>query len=69
MKSTTSYDVGPEPPLYTLKMENLSVYINSSVPACNETNLMHYLLSSDYSVTIPLHVSGLIVAHHQEVTM
>jgi hypothetical protein len=36
--------------------------------ACNETNLMHYL-SSVYSVTIPLHVSGLLVAHHQEVTM
>jgi hypothetical protein len=36
--------------------------------ACNETNLMHYL-SSVYSVTIPQHVSGLLVAHHQEVTM
>jgi hypothetical protein len=36
--------------------------------ACNETNLMHYL-SSVYSITIPLHVSGLLVAHHQEVTM
>jgi hypothetical protein len=39
-----------------------------SIYACNETNLMHYL-SSVYSVTIPLHVSGLLVAHHQEVTM
>jgi hypothetical protein len=29
---------------------------------------MHYL-SSVYSVTIPLHVSGLLVAHHHEVTM
>jgi hypothetical protein len=29
---------------------------------------MHYL-SSVYSVTIHLHVSGLLVAHHQEVTM
>jgi hypothetical protein len=36
--------------------------------ACNETNLMHNL-SSVYSVTIPLHVSGLLVAHHQEVKM
>jgi hypothetical protein len=36
--------------------------------AFNETNLMHYL-SSVYSVTIPLHVLGLLVAHHQEVTM
>jgi hypothetical protein len=35
---------------------------------CNETDLMHYL-SSVYSVTIPLHVSGLLVAHHQVVTM
>jgi hypothetical protein len=34
--------------------------------ACNETNLMH-CLSSVYSVTIPLRVSGFIVAHHQEV--
>jgi hypothetical protein len=34
--------------------------------ACNETNVMHYL-SSVYWVTIPLHVSGLPVAHHQEV--
>jgi hypothetical protein len=29
---------------------------------------MHYL-SSVYSVTTPLHVSGLLVAHHQEVTV
>jgi hypothetical protein len=37
--------------------------------ACyNQTNLMHYL-SSVYSVTIPLHVSGLLAAHHQEVTV
>jgi hypothetical protein len=36
--------------------------------ACNETNLMH-CLSSVYSVTAPLHVSGLLVVHHQEVTM
>jgi hypothetical protein len=36
--------------------------------ACNETSLRHYLFSI-YSVTIPQHVSGLLVAHHQEVTM
>jgi hypothetical protein len=35
--------------------------------ACNETNLMHYL-SSVYSVTTPLNVSGLL-AHHQEAAM
>jgi hypothetical protein len=29
---------------------------------------MHYL-SSVHSISIPLHVSGLLVAHHQEVTM
>jgi hypothetical protein len=32
----------------------------------NEANLMHYLFSI-YSVTVPVHVSGLLVAHHQEV--
>jgi hypothetical protein len=26
-------------------------------------------LSSVYLITLPLHVSGLLVAHHQEVTM
>ena len=31
-----------------------------------ETNLMHYL-SSVYFVIQPLHVSGISVAHHQEV--
>jgi hypothetical protein len=36
--------------------------------ACNETNLMHYP-SSVYSVTITLHVSGLLVVHRQEVIM
>jgi hypothetical protein len=35
---------------------------------CNETNLMHYL-SSLYSVTTPLHVLGLVVAHHQVAAM
>jgi hypothetical protein len=36
--------------------------------ACNEINLRYYL-SSVYSVTIPLHVSDLLVAHYQEITM
>jgi hypothetical protein len=36
--------------------------------ACNETKLMHYL-SSVYWVTLPPHVSGWLVAHHQEVAM
>jgi hypothetical protein len=35
---------------------------------CNAINLMPYLFSV-YSVTIPLYVLGLLVAHHQEVTM
>jgi hypothetical protein len=39
-----------------------------SIYACNETNLIYYW-SSVYSVTIPLHVSGLLAAHHQEVAM
>jgi hypothetical protein len=38
------------------------------VTLCNESKLMHYL-SSVYSVTITVHVSGLLVAHRQEVTM
>jgi hypothetical protein len=42
--------------------------VHSCKYACNETNLMHYL-SSVYSVTTLLHVSGLLVAHHQEVAM
>jgi hypothetical protein len=37
----------------------------TSIYPCNETNSMHYL-PSVYSVTIPLHVSGLLVPHHQE---
>jgi hypothetical protein len=53
-----------------------TTHINAALPslksviyyACNETNLMHYL-SSVYSVTMPVHVSGLLVAHHQEVAM
>jgi hypothetical protein len=39
-----------------------------SPDARNETNLMHNL-PPVYSVTIPPHVSSLLVAHHQEVTM
>jgi hypothetical protein len=31
-----------------------------------KTNLMHYL-SSIYFVSQPLHVSGMFIAHHQEV--
>ena len=33
---------------------------------CNKNHLMHYL-SSVYFVNHPLHVSGIFVAHHQEV--
>jgi hypothetical protein len=40
---------------------------NNALNVCNETNVMHYL-SSVYSVSITLHVSGLLVYHHQEVT-
>jgi hypothetical protein len=42
--------------------------INVELKVSDETNLMHYL-SSVYSVAIPLHITGLLVAHHQEVTM
>jgi hypothetical protein len=40
----------------------------SSIYACNETKLMHYL-TSVYSITINLHVSDLLVAHRQEITV
>jgi hypothetical protein len=36
--------------------------------ACNEINYIQYL-SSFYSVTILLRVSGLLVAHYQKVTL
>jgi hypothetical protein len=36
--------------------------------ACNETSLMQYSFSV-YPITIPVHVSGLLVAHLQDVTM
>jgi hypothetical protein len=39
-----------------------------SIYACNETNLT-YCLSSVCWVILPLQVSGLLVAHHQDVTM
>jgi hypothetical protein len=42
--------------------------ITSVHSACHEANLMYYL-SSVSSVTIPLQVSGLEVAHYQEVIM
>jgi hypothetical protein len=41
---------------------------NPRIIACNATNLLH-CLSLVYSVTTHLHVSGLLVAHHQEVTV
>jgi hypothetical protein len=46
----------------------MTIMLMNIKTACNETNLMHYL-SSVCSVTISLHVSGLLVAHHQEVAM
>jgi hypothetical protein len=53
--------------LHSYRCDNIN-YCNYNCNAFNEANVMHYL-SSVYSVTIPLHVSGLLVAHHQEVTM
>jgi hypothetical protein len=38
------------------------------VYASHGTNLMHYV-PSVYSDTVPLHVSGWLIAHHQEVTI
>jgi hypothetical protein len=39
--------------------------MSGSVFACNATNLMHYS-SPVYSIITPLHVSGLLVAHLQD---
>jgi hypothetical protein len=50
--------------LYLIFPSEIIICIN----ACYETNFMLYL-SSVYSVTMPLHVSDLLVAHHQEVAM
>jgi hypothetical protein len=38
--------------------------VTCDVYACNETDMMHHI-SSVYSVTIPPHVSGLLIAHHR----
>jgi hypothetical protein len=51
--------------IFTASVRNI---VDTPSYACNETNWIHYL-SSVYSVTIPLHVLGLLIAHHQEVTM
>jgi hypothetical protein len=51
-----------------LVITNIRMCNFSKLNACNKINLMHYL-SSVYSVTIPLYVSGLLVTHDQEVTM
>jgi hypothetical protein len=47
---------------------NVQSFVEHALYVCNETNLIH-CWSSVYSVTIPLHVSGLLVAYHQEVIM
>jgi hypothetical protein len=50
-----------------LNVHVLQLYL-FGITKCSETNLMHYL-SSVYWVTTPLHVSGLLLAHHQEVAI
>jgi len=42
------------------------VYSTSRYNPVNKTNLMHYL-SSVYFFNQPLHVSGVFIAHHQEI--
>jgi hypothetical protein len=70
----TSYfvTVGADPTmqgrLIGLLAYNLFCWPCISKYECNESNLMHQL-SSVYSVTTPLHVSGLIVANHQEIAI
>jgi hypothetical protein len=54
--------------LRRVRVTVLAVEEQQALHACNETELMHYL-SSLYSVTIPLHVAGFLVTHHQEVKM
>jgi hypothetical protein len=49
------------------KINIRKTHVDITDRACNETNLMHYL-SLVYSVTTILRVSGLLVAHHPEVT-
>ena len=45
----------------------ISIHLDTSRYICViKTNLMHYLPSL-YFVNKPLHVSGILVAHHQEV--
>jgi hypothetical protein len=58
---------------FTNTMKNLKIFMycwpcSISLYAWNETNLMH-CLPSVRSVTMPLYISVLPVAHHQEVTM
>ena len=43
-----------------------SLYKHVGLMCVIKTNLMHYL-SAVYFVNQPLHVSGIFVAHHQEV--
>jgi hypothetical protein len=59
---------GFEPACERLLLNFLWFWQCISIYACNEINLMHHL-SSVYSVTILLHVLGLLVHQHQEVTM
>jgi hypothetical protein len=63
------YTIHTHSPLFIkVLFNNVFCSLCISMCVCNETNLMHYL-SSVYSVTIPLHVLGLLAAHHQEVTL
>jgi hypothetical protein len=54
--------------LYVYKNFTLGSVDCESRDMCIETNLIQ-CLSSVYSVTIPLHVLGLPVTHHQEAAM
>jgi len=45
---------------------NVLLTVNLDTIRVNKTNLMHYLFSV-YTFNQPLHVSGIFVAHHQEV--
>jgi hypothetical protein len=71
-EETTSWVMAADRPygeFYGLYSVSLKYFGYTNVlTAGNETNLTHSL-SSVYSVTLPLHVWGSLVAHHQEITM
>jgi len=61
-----TYQKYSAPTLHQTAPANSMSLFHKMIPCAIKTNLMHYL-SSVYLVKQPLHVSGIFVAHHQEV--